>query len=223
MSSEDFTTRFDPGQTVYPRFQNSAGQVFDWDDESWKSEASVVDPVPSSGVSEVATLKGDQSLYKTTIDLLKLNATLSTVNVWTMWVRQLGASPNLSIDEEISTERVDIIRAGRLNPVFTLKYQQNQKLDEPNTPASFWLSLLDRGEFVDLGDVSPAPGITIDIRKEGEGADLFQATAASPDASGSFYLTYDNPGFGADPRLFKATINIGSGALIVHDFVFGAT
>jgi len=211
---------YDPGVTVYPFVGNAAGQVYDFDDDTWKAAGSVVDPVPGT-VTELALPGNDQSRYSVGLDLALINPSLTLTTYWIFWRRQLGAAVNLAIDEPIAVNS-HVIRCSRLNPSLTLHHRPNLMQDQSPEVASFWVWLEADGQKLDINELTPTPGIVIDIRKEGAGSDLFQATAASPNAAGEFYVTYNTPGYGEDTRTFRATINIGSGAFVATDVFLGA-
>lgn len=222
--AEPFSLTYTPGQTVYPRISNSAGLVFDFDDDTFKAEGSVVSPVPTSGVSEITNLKGDQSRYVVAADFLAVvNPSLTAMTIFWEWRRRLGASPDLAIDDLAGDEASGTVRCGRLDPVLAVKSAANQLLDQPNTPASFWVWLEADGERIDANDLDPVPGIAITPRIEGAGADLLPASAAAPDAQGRWYVTFDDPGYGEDTRLVAMRIDIGSGQFVSDDIYLGAS
>ena len=71
------------------------------------------------------------------------------------------------------------------------------------TEARFIAWLQNNGQKV----VLPSGTCAIAIREEGAGSDLFSASAAAPEADGTFAIEQASPGFTAD-RIYKATVTI---------------
>lgn len=98
MATEVFEFTGTAGTSHYLGIFNTAGEVFDWDDETFKALGSAV--TPGVTATEKTGMGGAKSGYVASVDLALLNATSDDIKFFCEWFTNAGLTTRVSETEE---------------------------------------------------------------------------------------------------------------------------
>jgi hypothetical protein len=205
MTSEVLTLEYDAGADVYLRIWNDSGQVFDFDDDTFKALSGAVEPYLA--MTERADMAGTgRSGYQATVDLATVNKT-GTAKRYTVKAYDNGTPADA--DNPVAEPLGLTVQFGRLGerPV---RCELEAALTSTAGSAVRLTAWLEHGgEIVDLSTLDPTASVSIGVREHGAGANLFTVTdgGAGPNASDRFEVTQSTPGF-TDDRLYSFLVSI---------------
>lgn len=187
------------GQTVYFTLWNSAGQVFDFDDNTFKAVGSAV--TPALAATERTGPGGSVSHYTANLDLADVHMGGNVLRLWVAAFQQVGGSPAPATDTTLtipeSQRLLDIQFAeqgiGQLRlevaPAFTTTAGLEMRLRA---------ALTRNGVKVPLETYDAAATLALAVREQGAGSDLFTISATTVGADGLFDLDQADPEFTSD-------------------------
>lgn len=203
MATTDLFYRDEAGLSIYFRLWNSAGQVFDFNDNTFKAIGSATTPYVAA--TERTAVDGDGfSAYVATVNLANVNNTGTLRHVF--WAAYSNGTP-AAADVSVSDYAQMIVQFGRLGPVSIQCKCEAAMLTSAGNEVRILCWLEANGERISLASGS----CTATFREHGSGSDLFAETDSAPNAAGSFELTKTSPGFTND-RIYQVTVAITDSA-----------
>lgn len=200
MASRVFSTLYDSGQSVYLRIFNMSGQVFDFNDETFKSLGSAT--TPYIACTEQADVDGTgRSAYVVTIDLDDIYSGFNPADFrFNLYANGTPAAGDVAFAASVVRLPEDIGQIDcRAEGVLT---------STAGTEIRITASLERNGQVVVLGSGSVSMG----IREHGASSNLLTLSSSSLTALGRFEITQSNPGF-TDDRLYMARVAITTGGV----------
>lgn len=204
MTSEIFTFEHSASADVYLRLFNSSGQVFDFNDDTFKALASCTTPYVAA--TERADMGGTgRSGYQATIDLADVNNT-GAANRYS--VKAYDNATPADTDNPISDELGITVQFGKLGER-EIRVAFEAALTTTAGAAIRHIAWLEHGgEQVDLSAVDASATCDIAVREYGAGSDLYtdnsNTLAAGTDR---FETETSSPGF-TDDRVYLFTVTI---------------
>lgn len=206
MSTEQIAFQHDPGATLYAAIFDSTGQVFDWNDNTFKAVASATTPGIAL-IERAAAGGGSKSLYTGSFNRATVNNT-ATVGQYSLTIfSQAGGSPAPVTDAAVSSPAAFEIRFGEPGGLQVRHQIDGCFTTTAGTLIRLMVQLLYDGQRVALETVDPTATCALAVREHGAGADLFTISATTVNAAGIFELSKTNPGYTAD-RLYKYTLTM---------------
>lgn len=218
---EQFGTLWDAGNNLY---------LVIWSDVEALNPSSGAWGIPGTWSNYVTDLvekslgRTDQSAYEIFgslgFDLQKICPTLIAPNVGRQCVariyRQTGGSKNPATDPILSEESFHVafgrrgIGATDL-PRIEFKTVPGYRKDLTPKLAEFWVQIHVNEEPINLTGVSGSHYIRVQVRKEGESADMIDVQSSTIGADGRWFLEYESPTYEKD-RLYWATVSYHKGS-----------
>jgi hypothetical protein len=222
MPTESILHQDAPGLTVYFALTNTAGEFFDFDDDTWKVLASV------TTVALAATerpISADRSLYVATLDLDAIAPGLAPVAVVANAYRQSGGSADPEVDDILSQPEPLTVRLGQVGLVDADFEVHNGLWDNSTsgTELALIVCLKCRGEIVPLHTIDDGAECTVDITLHGNDpqVSLDAEDMGAVNAAHRFEPTYENPNFTADRIYVCKTTITADGVSFVREKTFG--
>lgn len=187
MATIPIRTNFEASKNVFGVVWNEAGNVLDFNDSTFKSLAAAT--TPTFALTEQATRGGGQlSGYAATLDLAKLNKTLSAKRFFVALHERAGGSPNVSTDRLLVENELVVAAAEEGDVPITVE------LGGCNTTtqgvAIRYLATVKRnGRRLDVYALDPAATLALSAREHDAGADKFTAAAVTVRTDGDFEVT----------------------------------
>lgn len=209
---EPFPIHSATGQTIYVCVFNRDGQVFDFDDNTWKEPDVAVDPyidapaLPNTGGADFCD-------YLAEIDLGVISPGPEVLFVRPKAFVRQGGSNDLLTDEAIYQDAAWCVfgRSYRDDPRVECVFKGVNRRDTDPESYQCSVGMISAGQHMDLAALAPDAECEVVIRQIGSGADHFTLTATAPAASGRFEMTRNSPNFTAN-RGYYATITISAGS-----------
>lgn len=192
--------------TVYASVWNAAGQVLDFNDNTFKTLGSAT--TPGLALTERSDAGGTgKSLYTGALDLADVNALQDVLSVAISFYVQAGGSPAPSTDATIGDPELLDVRFGDVAGDVTVEFEINVK-STAGLAAQISAWLVHRGAKVALEDVDATPTISVVVREHASGVALFTATGDVDDVyDDRFEIEQATPGF-TDDRQYAAEPSI---------------
>ena len=180
-----------------------AGQVFDFDDNTFKALSGAVTPYVAA--TERADMSGTgRSGYTAAIDLATINLT-GTAKRYLLQAYNNVAPANG--DNPISDGTAFVVQFGDTGDGPLDVDFDGAFTTTAGVAVRFIVGLTKRGLPVDLNAVDAAAEVVITAREHGAGVDLFVTAGDTVNAAGRFEVTELTPGY-TDDRVYLHTIEI---------------
>jgi hypothetical protein len=206
MASHTFGQDFTASRNCYAVVYNAAGNVFDFNDNTFKALASAT--TPFAACTEQTSGGGTgQSTYVVTINLALLNKTLDTVRYGITFFDRAGGTPAPLTDTAWTYRSPFSVQAAEIGddelavefcPCFT---------STAGTTMRALVTVLRNGKPVNVYTLDSAATCTVTAREHGAGSDLFTTSAATVSSNGDFAVSQASPGYTSD-RAYQHTIAI---------------
>lgn len=213
MSAEHFSIQHVTGRTLYAALWYG-NQVRDHLANNWRTTDNGYVTLP---VTEYPRLGNPLSWYRLTdaLNLSTVNPDVDDRELMLQWYQRLGATPNLTTDPVVAVTPFRVF-AGERDVVPGVLLAPGFRRDLVPEKASLWVTVLAGLKPVNLNLVTPAIGwsVTVAVRREGDGADLFSVTrtsTAGAEADGRVLFDVANPGYTAG-RTYLATVTVAGGS-----------
>lgn len=206
MATESILYQHDPAATIYASIFNVAGEVFDFNDNTFKALGGAT--TPYLALTEYTAPGGSAfSFYAASFDLADINNTATRAQYAISIYEQAGGSPAPSTDTVLSNPSPFSVRFGA-----TGDWEVRHQIDgcfttTAGTTVRFLVKTSYGDQRIALETVDPTATAALAVREYGAGADLFTISATTVNAAGIFELEKANPGYTAD-RLYKYTLTI---------------
>ncbi|MBW3538756.1 MAG: hypothetical protein KY476_00650 [Planctomycetes bacterium] len=215
MASQVFTLdRHEAGKSVYFRLFNDSGQVFDFNDNTFKALAGATTPYV------VATERGDMdgaglSGYQATINLANVNKT-PTAKHYTLkaYANPAPADADVSIADALDV----IVQLGELGEGELIVQAEVSVKSTAGLTAQVKAWLERNGRKIDVDTLDAATSASVTLREHGSAIDLFSKALAAADLKEDIFEGEQaTPGF-TDDRQFdvEATITVNGVAVTTH-------
>ena len=192
-------------KNVYAVVTNAAGNVLDFNDNTFKALGSAT--TPTVALTEQTGGGGSgKSNYVYSLDLTRINKTLDTSRAWITFYERAGGSAAPLTDTAISFRTPFTTQAGEWGedalgiefcPVYTTI---------SGTPTMRGIvTVLRNGKPVDIYALDSTATCTVTAREHGAVADLYASSAATVTTAGDFNVSQSTPGYTAD-RAYQHTI-----------------
>lgn len=206
MASYTFSQDYTETKNVYAVIHNSAGNVFDFSDNTFKAIGSATTPYAAC-TEQTAGGGSGKSAYTVTINLALLNKTLDTSRFWITLYERAGGSPAPLTDTAITYRSPFSVQAAEIGedaldiefvPCFT---------STAGTTMRALVTVTRNGKPVDVYTLDNAATCTITAREHGAGSDLYTTSATTVSSNGDFAVTQSTPGYTSD-RVYQHTVAV---------------
>lgn len=218
MATEVLQTTDAAGNNVYFAIWNTSGNVFDFNDNTFKALGSATTPYVAAtentgqgGVSE--------SGYRASVNLSNINSTLTVAAYIAEAYRRLGGSPVLTTDVLLAREEMRVS-----NGTLTIDGSSGQVVCECDisvrTTAGVDADLVAWLERDGQRVVLAAGSCSITVTEKDSGVDQWTVTDAAPNADGVFEMSKNLPAFTSD-RIYIVKVSItenGTTWVTYHSF-----
>lgn len=204
MASETFSFEHTAAANIYFRIFNMSGQVFDFNDNTFKSLAAATTPYVTA--TEKADMGGTgRSGYVATINLTNVNNT-GAANRYELKAYDNAAPADG--DNPVSDALPFTVKFGKLGErPWAVQFEVNVKSTAGSTAQlSVWLEY--DGEKIDIDTVDATCSGNISMREHGAGADLFSKALAVGDLTlDVFQVEQASPNF-VDDREYNCVVSV---------------
>lgn len=215
MATKVFSFAYDAGANVYVRIfgrtGSEVGQVFDDNDDTFKSLATATTPYLTC-TEQTAEDGTSYSVYTVSVDLANINSTLAAKDyVIKAYDNASPADADVAISEELGFT-VHASRYGEQPITVTV---EGCNTSSAGSEVRYLIRLYVNGEFYSLANA--ATGV-LTVREQG-GTDLFTSGTINP-VTGAGYFEYDKttPSF-TDDRLYEHEMVITESSVSVTRYV----
>lgn len=201
MATETFHAQHTAGADVYFRIFDVSGQVFDFNDNTFKALASATTPYVTA--TERTGMGGSaKSGYTAAVDLANVNNTGSATRIV---VKAYDNATPADTDDPITAvaPQYFTVQFGKLGERTIVCRCEAAMTSSAGSEIRFLAWLEHGGEKITLA----AGTCTITVREHGAGAALFTDINATPIASGLFESSQSSPGF-TDDRVYEVDCQI---------------
>lgn len=208
MATETLAVQTASALNVYFTLRNSAGNYFDWNDNTFKALASAVSPYLTA-TERIAKAGSAWSVYVADLDLAEVAPTLAVVHCVVQAWRRAGGSPDLAADSPVSEAKSLAVQWERLGPLNIETKVRLATRTTAGTEIELMAWLESEGIRVPLHDIDPSATCSVDVLLRGNTSQIsLDSTAMGAVTAGHhFEPTYSNPNFTAD-RLYRANVTI---------------
>jgi hypothetical protein len=187
MATVPVRMNFEAAKNVYGVVWNGAGNVLDFADSTFKAIGSAT--TPTFALTEEATRGGGQlSGYAATIDLAKLNKSLSAMRFSVALYERAGGSPNVTSDR-LLTERELVVLAAEEGDVPITVELVGCNTTTQGAEIRYLATVKRNGRRLDVHALDPAATLALSAREHGAGASHFSAAAVTVRTDGDFEIT----------------------------------
>lgn len=216
---DNFGIEFTPGEDLYVVFWNQI-EVLRQASGGWVAKTGgVLDVWPLAEYSIGRTDVADYRLQTPYADLSRMCAGIADgrgIDVVARYYKKVGADYDTTTDTILHSDPFLVCFGQRgpatMPPLLDFVVVPGYRKDLDPKVASFWVQITANGVPVDLSAVSGSHYVTVTVRKENEGADLFTATSSTVDAGGRILVTHDTPGYVID-RSYWCTVEYKTSAM----------
>lgn len=204
MTTETFTFLHTAGLPIYFRLFDDLGQVFDFDDATFKALTAATEPYLVATERQYMDGTG-RSGYTCALDLADVYLGL----VPKRYVLQAYAAITPATEDlAVSSPMGITIQAGEIGEkdVIVKSCLSVKSTEGAFAQISIWIE--HGGRKVDIAALDPAATASIQVREHGSGLDLFTAAAVAGDLIlGVFQIEQESPGF-TDDRQYQIVCSI---------------
>lgn len=212
MTIEKLAFQHDASANLYVAAFNAAGEVFDYDTDTWVALA--LPPVnPFLSVTERAGTGGNGfSDYWADVDYSLLNPTSTEAAIRLKVYERVGGSNSLSADTVVGIADVVIVSSTEADGGNFTECVLSPIYRAGADTIYFTAQLRVNGQPVTL---DPADECTIVVRQINplSGLNLFSIGPVTPDANGLFTLSQVNPNLNSDTSIYRALIEMVVGGV----------
>jgi hypothetical protein len=218
MATETLAVQAASALNVYFTLRNSAGNYFDWHDNTFKALASATTPYLTA-TERIAKAGAAWSVYVADLDLAEVAPNLAIVNCVAQAWRRSGGSPDLAVDTPISESVAIVAQWERLGPLPIEAKVRLATRTTAGTQIELMAWLESEGIRVPLHTLDSSATCTVDVLMRGNTSQfsLNSAAMGSVTTGHCFEPTYSNPNFTAD-RIYRANVTI-----VANGVTFGPT
>ena len=206
MASYPWNIDYTETKNVYAVVTNAAGNVLDFNDNTFKALGSATTPTVALAEQTGGGGSGKSNYYYA-LDLSRVNKTLDTARFWITFYDRAGGSAAPLTDLAINYRAPFTVQAAEIGedelgieflPVFTTT---------AGTTMRALVTVTRNGKPVNIYSLDTAATCTITAREHGAGSDLYTTSATTVGANGYFTVTQSTPGY-TDDRGYQHTIAI---------------
>jgi hypothetical protein len=187
MATVPVRTNFEASKNVYGVVWNEAGNVLDFSDSTFKALGSAT--TPTFVLTEQSTRGGGQlSGYAASLDLAKLNKSLSPKRFSLSLYERAGGSPNVSTDRMLIESELVIVAAEEGDVPITVELVGTNTTTQ-GSEIRYLATVKRNGRRLDVYALDNAATLALSAREHGNGANQFSAAAVTVRSDGDFEVT----------------------------------
>lgn len=193
-------------KNVYAVVTNAAGNVLDFNDNTFKALGSAT--TPTVALTEQTGGGGSgKSNYVYSLDLTRINKTLDTSRAWiTFYERASGSAAPLT-DTALNFRTPFTVQAGEWGEDALGIEFGSAFTSTAGTTVRFVVTVTRNGKPVLIDDLDAAATCTITATEAATGMDLFTTSATTVNSSGYFVVSQSTPNYSTD-KVYQHTVAV---------------